>query len=251
MFESNPLTGKTALVTGASSGIGRATAETLAANGADVALAARTESRLDTAASEIAADHGVETIVVPTDVTDPKQVRTMVDETVGEYDRLDIVVNNAGVNVLEDVDEMSTDQYRTIMGVNVDGMFFTAREAIPHLRESRGNLIFMGSIAGQYPRPHQPVYAATKWWTRGFALSLAGSIGRDGVAVTVLNPTEVLTDIDTGEGKPGREVFDQERSADPADVARSVLFATLQQEPNTVSELDLYSRDKFREFDNS
>lgn len=242
------LQGDVALVTGASSGIGRATAIELGSHGASVALAARREDRLRAVAETIADDHAVETLVVPTDVTDDTQVADMAAETVRTLGGLDIVVSNAGVNALTPVDDMSTEEYRSIMAVNVDGTFYTTREVLPHLRESGGHLVYMGSFSGQYPRPHQPIYASTKWWLRGFALSLAGDVGRDDVAVTVINPTEVLTEIETAQDAPGKEVFDQERSATPAEVAENVAFAVRRESPNTLSELDLYSRDKFKEF---
>lgn len=242
------LEGDVALVTGASSGIGRATARELGSLGASVAVAARREDRLREVAETIDAESGVETLVLQTDVTDDAQVETMVSETVNALGGLDIVVSNAGVNALTPVDEMSTEEYRSIMSVNVDGTFFTTREALPHLQESGGHIVYMGSFAGQYPRPHQPIYASTKWWLRGFALSLAGDVGSDDIAVTVINPTEVLTEIDTAQDSPGKEVFDQERSATPAEIAENVAFAVLRDTPNTINELDLYSRDKFKEF---
>lgn len=237
-----------ALVTGASSGIGRATARELGSHGAAIALAARRDERLRDVADTIEDESGVETLVVPTDVTDDDQVEAMVANTVDTLGGLDIVVSNAGVNALTPVDDMSTDEYRSIMSVNVDGTFFTTREVLPHLRASGGHLVYMGSFAGQYPRPHQPIYASTKWWLRGFALSLAGDVGRDDVAVTVVNPTEVLTEIETAQDAPGKEVFDQKRSATPEEVAENVAFAVRRESPNTLNELDLYSRDKFKEF---
>lgn len=91
------------------------------------------------------------------------------------------------------VEEMSTEIYRTMTSVNVNGMFFTARATILHLRKSKGTLVFLGSFSGQYPRLHNPIYVATKWWTRGFALSLEDSIGPDDIAMTVVNPTGVRT----------------------------------------------------------
>lgn len=248
MDDDRSLEGKVGLVTGASSGIGRATARYLAEQGVDVVLAARSIDKLETIAESIESECPATAHPVETDVADDEQVASMVSATIDTFGQLDIVVNNAGINVLEDVEFTSTEQYRDIMSVNVDGMFFTARESIPHLRETDGNLVFMGSFAGQYPRPHQPLYTATKWWTRGFALSLAGSLGQDGVAVTVINPTEVLTNIETADGRPGKEVFDQERAATPEEVAEAIGFIVRQEPPMTVNELDLYSRDKFGEF---
>lgn len=242
------LNGRTALVTGATAGIGRATVHALAEAGADVALAARREERL-TEIADAAADRGVETLSIPTDVRDEAQVEAMVDRTVETFGSLDILVNNAGLGVDGDVADLSTEDYRLMMDVNVDGMFFATRAALPHVRESGGNLIFVGSFAGQYPRPANPVYAATKWWTRGFAHSLEGVVGdSDDVAVTVVNPTEVRTEFGSEDDQPLKAEFDQGEVSEPDEVADAIVFAASQRSPTTVSEIDLYRRDKFTHF---
>ena len=240
-----PLDGKAVLVTGASSGIGRAAARLLARDGADVALAARREERLTEIANGIETEYGRRTLVAPTDVTDETQVAAAVDAATEAFGTLDVVVANAGINRAGTVEEMSTDRYRSLMAVNVDGAFFTARAAIPALREAKGLLLFVASFAGQYPRPAQPIYAASKWWVRGFALSLAGSLGRDDVGVTIINPTEVDTEIGIQDGRPAHERFTDIDSATPEAVAEAIAFAARQKSPNVVAELDFYRRNKF------
>ena len=242
------LEGAQALITGASSGIGRSTALGLADAGADVALLARREERLQELAEEIETETDRRALVAPTDVTDETQIETAVEGTVETFGGLDVVVNNAGLGRSAPVEEMTTEQYRQMMDVNVDGMFFLSRATIPHLRESSGNLIFVGSFAGQYPRPANPIYAATKWWTRGFAHSLAGSVGGDGIGVTVINPTEVRTQFGSEDGRAFTEEFDPGEVTDPDDIAGAIAFAASQEPPNTVNELDLYRRDKFAHF---
>jgi len=244
------LSGKGALVTGASSGIGEATAHALARAGANVALAARREDELEGIADAVESEYGCEALVVPTDVTDEDQVAALVDSVVETFGGLDIVVANAGLGTTEPVAEMPTESYRRMMSVNVDGTFFTARAAIPHLEASEGNLIFMGSFAGQYPRPGAEVYAATKWWVRGFAHSLEGSVGQDGIAVTVINPTEVRTEFgsESDEGTTMADRFEQGEVTSPEAIAEAVVFAASQEVPNTTSEIDLYRRDKFEHF---
>ena len=135
------------------------------------------------------------------------------------------------------------------MGVNLDGVFFMTRAILPYLRETAGNAIFLGSFAGQYPRPGAPVYAASKWWVRGFALSLAGAVGSDGIGVSIINPTEVRTEF----GKEYRDEISQERFdpdevTNPEAIAEAIAFAAEQEPPNVVNELDLYRRDKFAPF---
>lgn len=239
------LTGRTALVTGASSGIGRATAETLARDGASVVLAARRRDRLDSVRETIAAEHGVETMVQETDVTDEHQVAELVENTVGEFGSLDIVVNNAGVSYLEPVAEMDSESFDAMLQVNVYGLFFVARAAIPHLRDAEGNLVFIGSFSGQHPNAAHPVYSATKWWARGFALGLAGQIGGENVAVTVVNPSEVRTELGgSGDRRPTKDRYEPGEITEPSDVAETVVFAAKQEPPNTINELDIYRRDK-------
>ncbi|MGM0399054.1 MAG: SDR family oxidoreductase [Halobacteriota archaeon] len=247
MTRENPLDGKTAIVTGASAGIGAETVHALAEAGADVALAARSEDRLEEIAETVATDHDVETLVVPTDVTDEDAVASLVSETVDHFGSLDVLVNNAGLARGSDVESLSTERYRHMMAVNTDGMFFTTREALPHLRTSSGHLIFIGSFAGKFPRPFNPIYAATKWWTRGFAKSVSADAGEDDVAVTVINPSEVRTEFYSEDGDPFEEQFDEGEVSEPEEIAAAVVFAA-EQDHSMVSELDLYRRDKFSFF---
>ncbi|MFC7071398.1 SDR family oxidoreductase [Halobaculum lipolyticum] len=237
--------GDTAAITGASSGIGEATARELASAGVDLALGARREERLAELAQELRAAHGVAVEPVAVDVTDREAVDAFVATAVDALGRLDGVVVNAGIGLPGDVESMPDDDYRAMMDVNVDGAFYTARAALPHLRESAGTLVFVASFAGEYPRPGNPVYAATKWWVRGFAHSLEGDVGADGVAVSVINPTEVRTEFASEHGEPFEERFESGDVTDPTAVADGVRFCLSQAGTDTVSELDLYRRDKF------
>jgi NADP-dependent 3-hydroxy acid dehydrogenase YdfG len=240
-------TKRNALITGASSGIGRATAHALARDGANVALAARRESELTDIADTVESKYGVETAVFPVDVRDEEAVESVVEGTVSTLDGLDVLVNNAGLARGEGVEDLSTEEFRTMQDTNADGVFFVTRAALSHLRESAGNLIFVGSFAGQYPRPFNPVYAATKWWVRGFAHSLEGRVGEDGVAVTVVNPSEVRTEFGSEEGESFEERFDPGSVTEPEEVADAIAFAA-GREDSTLSEIDVYRRDKFSEF---
>jgi NADP-dependent 3-hydroxy acid dehydrogenase YdfG len=244
-----PLEDRVTLVTGASSGIGRATTHALAARGADVVVSARRERQLRELADSVADEYDVEALVEPADVTDETDVEELVNAAVNGFDRLDVVVSNAGLGREETtIEEFETEAYRQMMSVNCDGMFFLARAAMPHLKETEGNFILMGSMAGQYPRPASPVYAATKWWTRGLALSLSGSTGPEGVGVTAVNPTEVLTEFGSEDGESLKEQHTPEEAATPEDVAEAVAFAAEQDAPNVVQELDFYRRDKFEDW---
>ncbi len=166
---------------------------------------------------------------------------------VSEFGQLDVLVNNAGLARGESVEDMRTEPHETMMETNVDGVFYATRAAIPHLRETEGNLVFVGSFAGQYPRPFNPIYAASKWWVRGFAHSVEGNVGADGVAVTVVNPSEVRTEFGAAYGESFAERFDEGEVTEPEEVAEAIAFAA-KQEKSTVSELDIYRRDKFSGF---
>jgi NADP-dependent 3-hydroxy acid dehydrogenase YdfG len=246
MSTHQPLSGAVALVTGASAGIGRATATALARRGADVAVLARREDRLDTLATDLEDDFGVETLVLPADVSDEDAVAAAIDAAVEAFGRLDVAVSNAGVTRgdTQSIDEFETTDYRTVAGVNIDGTFFLTREAFPHLVETGGNLIYVGSFDGHYPRPNNPVYAASKWWVRGFARSVAGPAGERGVGVTIVNPAKVRTEIEAG-GEPFEDRFDPGEVLEPEDVADAIAFAATQAPHATVNELDIYTRDKY------
>jgi NADP-dependent 3-hydroxy acid dehydrogenase YdfG len=236
-----------ALVTGASSGIGRETALALADEGLIVALAARREDRLQDLAARIESEHGVGTLVIPTDVTDDEAVAEMVEETVDAFGGLNVVVNNAGI-IYPGLTDLSLEEYREMMAVNTDGMFYTTQAALPHLRAVQGHLIFVGSYAGNFPIPGAPVYSASKWWTRGFALSVAGDAGSDGVAVTVVNPSTVRSEFGSEYREPNTEKFPIGEVTESADVADAIRYAVTTEPPNTISELNLYDRTKFDGF---
>jgi len=237
------LDGQTAIVTGASAGIGAETARQLAASGANVVLAARSEDRLDELASELSTHDG-KRLVVPTDVRDESAVDALIDETVETFGGIDILVNNAGLSRGSEVADLSTEEYETMQETNVDGVFYTTRAAIPHVRNSEGHLVFLGSFAGQYPRSFNPVYAASKWWTRGFAKSVAAQVGDDGVGVTVINPAEVRSEFQATDGRTFEEVFEEGEASEPGEVAEAILFA-VSRERSSLSEIDINRRDKF------
>jgi len=241
---SDTLDGQTAIVTGASSGIGASTARQLAAAGANVVVAARSEDRLDDLADDLTATHDAATLAVPTDIRKEWAVDSLLTETVETFGGIDILVNNAGLSRGSEVATMETEAYEAIQETNVDGVFYTTRAAIPHVRQREGHLIFVGSFAGQYPRPFNPVYAASKWWVRGFAKSVAAQVGDDGVGVTVVNPAEVRSDFESTDGRPFAEVFEEGEASEPSEVAEAIVFAATR-EGSACSEIDINRRDKF------
>lgn len=241
---------RVALITGASSGIGAETAKRFAENGTAVVLGARSVDALEAIAEECR-DCGVAAAAVQTDVTDPDAVAALVEAAVERFGRLDVAVVNAGIGEVRDVplSELPREQFEAVTETNVHGAFYTARAALPHLRERDGAIVFVGSSKGKYPSTSTPVYAASKWWVRGFAASVAGRAGPDGVAVTVVNPTGVPTEF----GSAFRETtnaqnLDPEATVSAADVADGIVYAADQEGATAVAELDLYRRDIHERF---
>lgn len=234
------------MVTGASAGIGRATARALATEGANVVVGARTESELKALAETLEDEYGVVSVPVKTDVRSPESVDSLVETTVETFDSLDVLVCNAGLTggkathdeVLEDMDP---EGFRAMTETNVHGAFYATHAALPHLRESKGNLVFVGSSAGKYPRPGNPVYAGTKWWLRGFARSVEAHAGADGVAVSLVNPTAVRTDAWKDTLGPGE-------AAEPEEIAEVVVFVCTRSGHTTISEVDVFRRDMLGKF---
>lgn len=247
MAATDRLDGRPIIITGASSGIGEATVHALASEGASLVLAARRQERLEEIAADVESEYETETLVVSTDVTDEEAVKTLVAETIETFGELYAIVNNAGLARGDEVESMSTEAFETMQAVNVDGVFYATRAAVPHVRETGGHILFVGSFAGQYPRPSNPVYAATKWWVRGFAHSVAAQIGDDGIGVTVINPSEVRSEFGGNDGESFEERFERGEVTEPEEIASAIVFA-LTQEHSSVTELDLFRRDKFTEF---
>lgn len=238
------LDGKQVVITGASAGIGRASAVACAAAGADVTIGARRLDRLETIAAELRDVHDVSATPVQTDVTDSADVERLM-EVAATDGGVDVVVANAGLATEGTVEELSDESYRTMMATNTDGMFFTARSALPHLRARSGTIIFIASFAGIYPRSMNPVYAATKWWTRGFAQSLMAQVGDSGIGVSVINPSEVRTEFGSQRGVASKERYAPGEVTEPEAIAEAVVFAAQRDQVDTAAEINLYRRDKF------
>jgi len=238
------LDGATAVITGASSGIGEATAHALAERGANLVLVARRREALESVAGDVRSAHGVDAAVADGDVRDAATSAAAVEAAVDEFGGLDVAVVNAGTARGSDVATVTDEEYAAMQETNVDGAFFLTREALPHLTESDGSLVAVGSFAGEYPRSFNPVYAATKWWVRGFAHSVAAQVGDDGVAVSVVNPSEVRTEFGSEDGEPFEERFGPGSVTEPEEVAEAIAFAA-SRPGSTAQEIDLFRRDKF------
>jgi len=174
---------KTAVVTGASRGLGRRIAQTLAAQGARVALLARPSADLRQAADEI----GSQATAIECDVSDPGSVRTAFASCVAEFGRLDILVNNAAITELHKIEHASDASIRSELAINLAGPMFCCREAVPLLRASGGgDIVNISSESMQSPFPFLSVYSATKAGLETFSTALRAELRADGIRVTVL-----------------------------------------------------------------
>ncbi len=196
-----------ALVTGASSGIGEATARTLAARGAAVALAARRADRLQELAAEIA-DAGGTALAVEADVSDREQAEAAVERTAGELGRLDLLVNNAGVMLLGPVAEAPLEEWERMVHVNLLGLLYTARAALPHLLAAAegdprrvADLVNVSSVAGRQARKGSAVYNATKHGVGAFSEALRQEVTGRHVRVSLVEPGAVATELQ-GHNRP-------------------------------------------------
>jgi NADP-dependent 3-hydroxy acid dehydrogenase YdfG len=195
------LEGTVALVTGASSGIGAATARLFAVEGATVALAARRRDRLEQLASEIDGAGG-RALVLECDVTDQSQARDAVGRTVGELERLDILVNNAGVMLLGPIENAPTDEWRRMVELNVLGLLYCADAALPHLLRSAesgprhvADMVNVSSVAGRTARVGSGVYNLTKHGVGAFSESLRQEVAKRHVRVSLVEPGAVATEL--------------------------------------------------------
>jgi NAD(P)-dependent dehydrogenase (short-subunit alcohol dehydrogenase family) len=190
----HPLHGKVALITGGSSGIGRATALRLGSFGVRVVVAARTEAALEEVAAEIKA-LGVEALVVPTDVTEAEQCRRAVERTVEHFGRLDVLLCSAGVSMRGMFADAEPAALEHVMRVNFFGTLYPTFFAVPHVKQSRGSLVAVSSLTGMRGTPSYAVYGASKFAVRGLYDSLRLELAADGVHVGVVAPGFVATPL--------------------------------------------------------
>src|SRR5215471_7382553 len=198
---STPLDGTAALVIGASSGIGHATARALAADGAAVALAARRVDRLETLAAEIRAGGGT-ALVLAADVTDPDQAAGAVEQTVRELGRLDTLVNNAGVMLLGPIVDAPLDEWARMVELNLLSLLRCTHAALPHLLDAaatgdRGvaDVVNISSVAGRVARQSNGVYSATKHAVGAFSESLRQEVAGRQVRVSLVEPGATATEL--------------------------------------------------------
>ena len=227
------LEGKVAVITGAASGIGLATARLFAQEGARLSLGDVDEEAGQRAAEEVAADGG-EVEFVPTDVSSGDDVERLIDGAVGRYGKLDIVFNNAGISMTKPIPDTTEEDFDRIVAINFKGVFFGCKYAIPHLLKNPegGVILNMSSNGGLVGRPGDPLYSAVKHGVMGLTKSLAVTYADRRIRTNALCPgaigTPMIEGIIGSDGEEGlRRVLANSptpRMASPEEVAHAALF---------------------------
>jgi NADP-dependent 3-hydroxy acid dehydrogenase YdfG len=245
------LAGRVALVTGASSGIGVATARTLAAAGADVAIAARRQGRLDALARDLEKS-GVKVLVLAADLLREDENRRIVAATEAHFSRLDILVNNAGVMLLSPVDGANSDDWRRMLELNVLAPMVSSQAALPGMRaRGDGHIVNISSTAGRIANPNVSGYSASKFGIVAFSESLRREVYKDKIRVTVIEPGIVETELREHIPHAGtKQAIDalaaSVRQLQPEDVANAVLYCVSQPAHVNVNEILMRPTDQER-----
>lgn len=242
-MQTGKLSGKIALVTGASSGIGEATALALAAEGATPVIAARRTERLDSLARRIR-ETGSAALPIVVDVTDETQATAMVERVLQEYGRLDILLAVAGVGVAAPFRNTKPEEYRRMVDVNILGLLYPIHAALPSMqRQGAGHIVVVSSGTGRYIHP-SVVYSGTKHAVSAMAESLRREIGKDGIRVTCIEPGAVKTEFTQNMRADVRQAVEQRlgdmEQLESEDIAAAILYAVTQPPRVNVNILTLY-----------
>lgn len=192
------LSGTVTAITGASAGIGAATAAAIAAEGGSIVVGARRKERLDALAGEL----GDQVAVVELDVRDPEGSRRLVDEAIARFGRLDALVANAGIGAYGGIMDLTDEQLRVMMDTNVAGTVWPIRAAVPHFLEAGGgDIVIVASVAGLRGAGDEAVYAATKFAQVGLAGGLDRELREKGIRVSTICPGGTATEFAMGAGR--------------------------------------------------
>ena len=238
---SNNIEGKVVAITGASSGLGEATARLLSRQGASVVLGARRADRLKSLADELNASGG-RTLAVTTDVTDREQVKRLVDTAVQKFGRIDVLINNAGLMPQSPLERLKLDEWDRMIDVNLKGVLYGIAAALPFMKEQKaGHIINVSSMAGNKVGPGFAVYAATKYAVRALSEGLRQEVKPYDIRTTVISPGAVATELLDTISEPDVAEAVRKRTAEialPAEsFARAVAFAMRQPEEVDVNEI--------------
>ena len=233
---SNNIEDKVVVITGASSGLGEATARLLSADGATVVLGARRQDRIEALASALKRAGG-KTLAVSTDVTDRAQVQKLVSAAVKSFGRVDVMINNAGLMPQAPLELLKVDEWDRMIDVNIKGVLYGIAVALPHMKEQKsGHFINVSSVAGHRVGPGFAVYAATKYAIRALSEGLRQEVKPYNIRTTVISPGAVATELPNSVTDPAAaeriKKFYAELAVPSDSFARAVAYAMSQ--PNDV-----------------
>ena len=187
--------GKVVVITGASSGLGEATARMLSAHGATVVLGARRLDRLQKLANELTASGG-QALAVATDVTQRDQVQRLVDTAVQKFGRIDVMLNNAGLMPHSPIERLKVDEWERMVDVNIKGVLYGIAAALRYMKQQKsGHIINVSSVAGHKVTPNAAVYCATKYAVRALSEGLRQEIKAYNIRTTIISPGAVATEL--------------------------------------------------------
>ena len=241
---------KVAIITGASSGIGEATARRLAESGARVVLAARRVERLEALAADIERREGA-ALVAPTDVTDERSVQRLARTALDAFGRIDILINNAGIMPLSPIAKLKVEEWDRMIDVNIKGVLYCVAATLPTmLEQGSGHIINVSSVAGRRPFPSGTVYSATKFAVRAISQGLRLELSPiEGIRVTDIEPGVVATELthhitDKETANRFQEMWAEKTPLESIDIAETILFVLSRPDHVNVNEILLRPTDQ-------
>jgi NADP-dependent 3-hydroxy acid dehydrogenase YdfG len=236
------LEGKVAIITGASSGIGEATAIALAAEGAKVVIAARRVERLEAVAKQII-DHGGQALSIVSDITDEAQAKNVIQKAYAEFGHIDILVNNAGISFPGRIENADPSNWRKMIDINVLALMYTTHIALPIFKAQKsGHIVNISSVAGRIARAGMAGYNVTKWGVNAFSEALRQEVYQDNIRVTIIEPGLVETEIDQHitDIVAKQEIEARRKAITPLqseDIAAAIVYAVSQPQHVNVNEI--------------
>jgi clavulanate-9-aldehyde reducatase len=237
------LSGKAVAITGASSGIGEATAVALARAGASVALGARRRDRIEALAQRIGEETGATAVALEVDVADEGQARAFIAGATERLGRLDVLINNAGVMLLGPVESGDPDDWRQMVDVNLLGLLYCTHAALPIMREQgSGDIVNISSVAGRFARAGSAVYNLTKFGVNAFTEGLRQEVTEGGIRVMLVEPGFVATELQSHNKGEVLETIEgmREQIGDvlaAEDIANGILYAVSQPPHVSINEV--------------
>lgn len=232
------LTGKVAIITGASAGIGEASARALAAEGAQLVITARREERLKTFVEEMNTA-GTKAVYIAGDASDEETAKQTIKAALDNFGRIDILLNNAGMGIYKNLEDTSLEDYDQMMNTNMRSGFLFTRYAVPHMiKQGEGTILMLSSMAGVYGFAGEAVYCSTKFAQVGFAQALDKELRPKGIKVGVICPGGVKTEFALGTGRTEEGVA-KSGMLEASDVAGAVLLACTQSAGSRIIEIQM------------